>query len=188
MSGQLEMCITQLEKELDTTRLMLMSTRSELDWTRTKLRRTMNKRLTRSKQINVELESESPVCEEYLQKSNLWEAQLAHLQKCLVFMGIHELSYWISMMRGRSNGDGKVVNYPTIFSQDMIVTSPLLLNAKRNAVASKYHLGPHLIPASVEVNTSPGVEMPQSQQHYLFCTRSHNNMFPDLSGKTVGNG
>jgi hypothetical protein len=45
-----------------------------------------------------------------------------------------------------------------------------------------------LISASVEVKSSPGVEMPQSQQQqYSFCTRS-SIKFPDLSGKTVGNG
>jgi hypothetical protein len=48
--------------------------------------------------------------------------------------------------------------------------------------------GPYLISASVEVKSSPGVEMLQSQQPQCsFCTRS-SIMFPDLSGKTVGNG
>ena len=103
MSWRLEMCMAQLEKELDATRLALVSARSELDWTRTELR-TMNK-------------TESTVCEEYPKKSNPWEAQLA-LQRCLVFMGnlriIHELSHWTSMRR---SNDRKVVNYPTIFSR-----------------------------------------------------------------------
>ena len=101
MSWRLEMCMAQLEKELDATRLALVSARSELDWTRTEIR-TMNKSLTRSKWMNSELKTESTVCEEYPKKFNPWEAQLA-LQRCLVFMGnlriIHELSHWTSMRR-----------------------------------------------------------------------------------------
>jgi hypothetical protein len=107
--------MAQLEKELDATRLALVSARSELDWTRTELR-TMNKSLTRSKWMNSELKTESTVCEEYPKKSNPWEAQLA-LQRCLVFMGnlriIHELSHWTSIMfpdlSGKTVGNGRYI-------------------------------------------------------------------------------